>query len=157
LGPGRGARGVGARLRAVAPLAKLQGYQQRMGWTFPWASSFGSDFTAAFSVFLSEEQQRTGGTGYNYRPRSSMKDPGDAPEPVRQFAASCGTDAATYTRDLPGMSAYARGLDALWGAYQWLDRTPLGRNEPGIWWRRHDEYPEARPLTGRRRGFMVGR
>jgi predicted dithiol-disulfide oxidoreductase (DUF899 family) len=66
----------------------------------------------------------------------------------------CGTDAPTYTRDRPGMSAfvlkdgavyhtystYARGLDGLWGAYQWLDRAPLGRNEAGIWWRRHDEY-----------------
>ena len=65
-----------------------------------------------------------------------------------------GTDVATYTREQPGMSAfalengavyhtysaYARGLDGLWGAYQWLDRAPLGRNETGFWWRRHDEY-----------------
>jgi predicted dithiol-disulfide oxidoreductase (DUF899 family) len=72
----------------------------------------------------------------------------------------CGTDALTYTRDRPGMSAfvlqdghiyrtystYARGLDGLWGMYQWLDRAPKGRNEDdlyeteGMWWRRHDEY-----------------
>ena len=76
------------------------------------------------------------------------------PEPVAQFAATCGTDAPTYSRDRPGMSAfvledgvvyhtystYARGLDGLWGMYQWLDRAPKGRNETGIWWRRHDEY-----------------
>ena len=74
--------------------------------------------------------------------------------PVAGFAASCGTDANTYRRDRPGMSAfvreggavyhtystYARGLDALWGAYQWLDRAPLGRNEKGPWWKRRDEY-----------------
>ncbi len=65
-----------------------------------------------------------------------------------------GTDVATYTRDRPGMSAfvledgvvyhtystYSRGLDGLWGMYQWLDRAPKGRNEKGVWWRRHDEY-----------------
>ena len=79
------------------------------------------------------------------------------PEPVVQFAATCGTDASTYTRDRPGMSAfilqdgaiyhtystYARGLDNLWGAYQWLDRAPMGRNEQGAWWKRHDEYAKA--------------
>jgi predicted dithiol-disulfide oxidoreductase (DUF899 family) len=77
-----------------------------------------------------------------------------AAEPVAQFAAMCGTDAATFTRDRPGMSTfvleggvvyhtystYARGLDGLWGMYQWLDRAPKGRNETGIWWRRRDEY-----------------
>src|SRR5207248_9758095 len=71
-----------------------------------------------------------------------------------QFAAMCGIDAATYGRERPGMSAfaleggvvyhtyatYARGLDVLCGMYQWLDRAPKGRNEPDIWWRRHDEY-----------------
>jgi predicted dithiol-disulfide oxidoreductase (DUF899 family) len=137
-----------------APLAKLQAYKRRMGWTFPWASSFASDFNSDFSVSFTEEEQRTGGIEYNYRRGSHAMDAKSAPEPVRQFAAMCGTDAATYTRDRPGMSAfvlesgvvyhtystYARGLDGLWGAYQWLDRAPLGRNEAGIWWRRHDEY-----------------
>ncbi len=74
--------------------------------------------------------------------------------PVAQMAAQCGLDAATYIRERPGMSAfvledgvvyhtysaYSRGLDGLWGMYQWLDRAPKGRNETGIWWRRHDEY-----------------
>jgi predicted dithiol-disulfide oxidoreductase (DUF899 family) len=85
-------------------------------------------------------------------------DAAQAPAPVVQFAASCGTDAATYTRDRPGMSAfvredgvvyhtystYARGLDGLWGMYQWLDRAPRGRNETGVWWRRHDQYETDR-------------
>jgi predicted dithiol-disulfide oxidoreductase (DUF899 family) len=137
-----------------APLAKLQSYKQRMGWTFPWASSARSDFNTDYSVSLSEAEQRAGGIEYNYRRNSHVMDAKNAPEPVRQFAAMCGTDAPTYVRDRPGMSTfvlrdgivyhtystYARGLDGLWGAYQWLDRAPLGRNEPGVWWRRHDEY-----------------
>jgi predicted dithiol-disulfide oxidoreductase (DUF899 family) len=138
-----------------APLAKLQAYKRRMGWTFPWASSFKSDFNSDFSVSFTEEEQRAGGIEYNYRrSNEAMMDAKSAPEPVRQFAAMCGTDAPTFTRDRPGMSAffregaavyhtysaYARGLDGLWGAYQWLDRAPMGRNEAGIWWRRHDEY-----------------
>jgi predicted dithiol-disulfide oxidoreductase (DUF899 family) len=137
-----------------APLAKLREYKKRMGWTFPWASSFGSDFNADFSVSFTEEEQRTGRIEYNYTSGGHAMDATSAPEPVRQFAAMCGTDAPTYTLDRPGMSAfvleegaiyhtysaYARGLDALWGAYQWLDRAPLGRNEAGPWWQRHDEY-----------------
>ncbi len=138
-----------------APLAKLQAYKQRMGWTFPWASSFGSDFNADFSVGFTEQQQRSG-IEYNYRHGKPLKQPksGEA-APVSEHASMCGVDSATYTRDLPGMSAfvledgvvyhtystYARGLDGLWGMYQWLDRAPKGRNEPrGPWWRRHDEY-----------------
>jgi predicted dithiol-disulfide oxidoreductase (DUF899 family) len=140
-----------------APLAKLQPYKQRMGWTFPWASSFKNEFNSDFSVSFTEEEQRAGGIEYNYRRGGHPMDAKSAPEPVRQFAAMCGTDAPTYTRDRPGMSAfvledgavyhtystYARGLDGLWGAYQWLDRGPKGRNEAGIWWRRHDEYDKG--------------
>ena len=137
-----------------APLSKLQPYKRRMGWTFPWASSSGNDFNSDFSVSFTEEEQHAGDIEYNYRRGGHAMDAKSAPEPVRQFAAMCGTDAPTYTRDRPGISAfvlkdqvvyhtysaYARGLDGLWGAYQWLDRAPLGRNEAGIWWRRHDEY-----------------
>jgi predicted dithiol-disulfide oxidoreductase (DUF899 family) len=137
-----------------APLGKLQSYKRRMGWTFPWASSSSNDFNSDFSVSLTEGEQRAGSVEYNYRRNEAAKDAESAPEPVRQFAAMCGTDALTFTRDRPGMSAfvresrtvyhtysaYARGLDALWGAYQWLDRAPLGRNETGVWWRRRDEY-----------------
>lgn len=138
-----------------APFAKLDAYRQRMGWSFPWASSVDSDFNFDFSVAVTEEQQREGGVEYNYERDGHAMDMAPVPEPVARFAASCGTDAATYTRDRPGMSAfvmedgvayhtystYARGLDILWGAYQWLDRAPKGRQESGgVWWRRHDEY-----------------
>jgi predicted dithiol-disulfide oxidoreductase (DUF899 family) len=144
-----------------APLVKIQTFKRRMGWTFPWASSFGSDFNPDFSVSFTEEQQREGGIEYNYRrePAWEVRDgEGIASrmtgDPVGDNAAMTGTDVATYTRERPGMSAfvledgviyhtystYARGLDALWGMYPWLDRAPKGRNETGIWWRRHDEY-----------------
>lgn len=140
-----------------APLAKLHAYKQRMGWTFPWASSSDSDFNFDFEVSITEAQQRAGAVEYNYQRGEHPMTAEVFPQPVVDFAASCGTDAPTYTRDRPGMSAfvldngaiyhtystYARGLDSLWGMYQWLDRAPLGRNEPGIWWRRHDEYGEG--------------
>ncbi|CAI8753593.1 DUF899 domain-containing protein [Pseudomonas sp. PDM26] len=137
-----------------APLAKLQAYKRRMGWTFPWASAADSDFTADFNVYFTEAQQREGLVEYNYQRGGHAMDASEVPEPVKQFAATCGTDAPTYTRDRPGLSTfvledgeiyhtystYARGLDGLWGMYQWLDRAPKGRNETGPWWRRHDEY-----------------
>lgn len=137
-----------------APLAKLQGFKRRMNWSFPWASSRDSDFNFDFNVSFTEEQQRAGGVEYNYQRGGHAMDASSVPEPVTQIAASCGTDARAFTRDRPGMSAfvledgivyhtystYARGLDALWGMYPWLDRAPRGRNESGVWWRRHDEY-----------------
>ena len=121
-----------------APLAKLQAYKQRMGWSFPWASSFGSDFNYDFQVSFTEEQQQSGVVEYNFRTMDTRSDLGDS-----QALLAVGTDAATYTREAPGMSAFAleddvvyhtysaytRGLDALWGMYQWLDRAPRGRNE----------------------------
>jgi predicted dithiol-disulfide oxidoreductase (DUF899 family) len=127
---------------------------RRMGWTFPWVSSLGGDFNFDFNVSFSEQQQRQGAIEYNDRNAGHAMDATPVPEPVAQFAASCGTDAPTYSRDRPGMSAfaledgivyhtystYARGLDGLWGMYQWLDRAPKGRGETGVWWRRHDEY-----------------
>lgn len=136
-----------------APLAKLQAFKRRMGWRFPWASSFGGDFNADFAVRFTEAQQRDGTIEYNYRREDAWQLRG-ADGPVATMAAMTGTDVPTYTRERPGLSAfvrdgaavyhaystYARGLDGLWGMYQWLDRAPLGRNEQGIWWRRHDEY-----------------
>jgi predicted dithiol-disulfide oxidoreductase (DUF899 family) len=143
-----------------APFAKITAYKRRMGWTFPWASSFGGDFNFDFNVYFTEEQQREGGIDYNYHREARMpvgRDAGTWEGPVAENAAMAGTDVATYTRERPGMSAfvreggaiyhtystYARGLDGLWGMYQWLDRAPLGRNEEGMWWRRHDEYEKA--------------
>jgi predicted dithiol-disulfide oxidoreductase (DUF899 family) len=146
-----------------APLAKLQAYKRRMGWTFPWASSLGGDFNLDFSASFTEEQQREEGIEYNYRrePALTVRGIGDSVTkqgegPVAENATMTGTDVATYTRERPGMSAfvledgvvyhaystYARGLDGLWGMYQWLDRAPKGRNETGMWWRRHDEDPK---------------
>ncbi|SDL72307.1 Predicted dithiol-disulfide oxidoreductase, DUF899 family [Modicisalibacter muralis] len=143
-----------------APLDKLQAFKRRMGWTFPWASSHGSDFNFDFSVGFTEEQRREGRVEYNYRGevafewRAGQEGGGEGAE--AKFAAMSGTDVATYHRERPGMSAfvledgviyhtystYARGLDGLWGMYQWLDRAPRGRNETGAWWRHHDEYDE---------------
>jgi len=138
-----------------APLAKLQAYKQRMGWSFPWASAFATDFNYDFNVGITEEQQRSGVGEYNFvaQDERASADPANAGEGAA-FAASVGTDWPTFWRERPGMSAfvredgaiyhtysaYARGLDGLWGMYQWLDRAPRGRNEAGPWWRRHDEY-----------------
>jgi predicted dithiol-disulfide oxidoreductase (DUF899 family) len=140
-----------------APLAKLQAFERRMEWTFPWASSYGSDFNFDFSSSVTEEQQREGAYEYNFEPGTAWQEP-DRDGPVAASAATTGTNAATYTRQMPGMSAfaledgvvyhtysaYARGLDGLWGAYQWLDRAPKGRNESetGFWWHHHDAYDE---------------
>jgi predicted dithiol-disulfide oxidoreductase (DUF899 family) len=139
-----------------APLAKLQAYKRRLGWTFPWASAHSGDFNYDFNASFTEAQQRAG-IDYNYRREAPMSEipSRSTSEGPAEFARMTGTDVATYTRERPGMSAfaredgvvyhtystYARGLDGLWGMYQWLDRAPLGRNEAGgIWWRRNDEY-----------------
>src|SRR5712671_350921 len=119
-----------------APLAKLQAFKRRMAWNLPWASSLGSEF--------------------NYRPSSPAPNvkPDAGREGPAKGAAMTGTDVTTYARERPGMSAFvledgvvyytystfARGLDGLWGMYQWLDRAPKGRNEAGYWLRHRDKY-----------------
>jgi predicted dithiol-disulfide oxidoreductase (DUF899 family) len=137
-----------------APLAKLQAYQQRMGWSFPWASSSGGDFNYDFHAAYTTAQWESGAVESNFRTADLRPSAEDGPR-LDEFASSIvGTDWETYRREGPGVSAfaledgvvyhtysaYARGLDGLWGMYQWLDRAPLGRNETGMWWRRHDEY-----------------
>jgi predicted dithiol-disulfide oxidoreductase (DUF899 family) len=141
-----------------APIAKLQAYKRRMGWSFPWASSLGSDFNYDFNVSVTEEEQRGGVVEYNFATRDVtpvLETSGEGP--VAQVAAATGTDVATYMREAPGMSAfaledgvvyhtysaYSRGVDGLWAMYQWLDRAPKGRNESGIWFRRRDEYEQG--------------
>jgi predicted dithiol-disulfide oxidoreductase (DUF899 family) len=138
-----------------APLAKLQAYKQRMGWSFPWASSSDSDFNHDFQAATTKEEWASGAVEYNFRQidlRPTTDDEGSGQDAFAFDAV--GTDWETYRREGPGVSAfsiddgvvyhtysaYARGLDGLWGMYQWLDRAPLGRNESGHWWRRHDEY-----------------
>jgi predicted dithiol-disulfide oxidoreductase (DUF899 family) len=159
------------KLMAVsrAPLAKLQAFRQRMGWKFPWASSQGSDFNFDFNVSFTEDQQRQGSIEYNYNRGTHAMDAAtiarntvqaataEVPKVVIDNASMAGAEPAIYVRERPGLSAfvlkdgavyhtystYARGLDGLWGMYQWLDRAPRGRNETGVWWRHHDAYPRS--------------
>ena len=107
-----------------------------------------------FNVSITEERQRDGKVEYRYRRASHALDATQVPEPVVQHAAISGTNVTGYRRQRPGLSAfmleesvvyhtyspYARGLDGLWGMYQWLDRAPKGRNETGYWLRHHDAY-----------------
>ena len=154
---------VGLIAVSRAPLPQLQAFKQRMGWSFPWVSSSGNSFNTDFRVHFTPEEQNSG-IEYNYRQAAptpeivptKMSEWSDSDDPVAQIAATTGTEIPTYLRDLPGMSAfvlddgfvyhtystYARGLDGLWGMYQWLDRAPLGRNEQGFWWRHHDSYAQ---------------
>jgi predicted dithiol-disulfide oxidoreductase (DUF899 family) len=137
-----------------APLAKLQAYKRRMGWSFPWASSFGSDFNYDFQAAVTKDQWLSGAVEYNFREMDLRPPAGEEGSRNAWSESIVGTDWAAYRREGPGTSAfaledgvvyhtysaYARGLDGLWGMYQWLDRAPRGRNETGHWWRRHDEY-----------------
>ena len=142
---------------SLAPLPKLLGFRERMGWSFPWASAHSGDFNYDFNVSITVEQQRIGGTEYNYRRGGHAMTGASFPPVVVENAQQAGAEPAAYVRERPGVSAfvqedgvvyhtysaYARGLDGLWGMYQWLDRTPKGRNEEGVWWRHHDSYPQA--------------
>jgi predicted dithiol-disulfide oxidoreductase (DUF899 family) len=137
-----------------APLGKLLSYKQRMGWSFPWASSFESDFNYDFGVAHTKEQWQSGATEYNFREVDFRQPEGEENPMLDEIASSVGTDWPTYRQEGPGVSAfvlengvvyhtysaYERGVDGIWGMYQLLDRAPLGRNETGFWWRRHDEY-----------------
>lgn len=144
-----------------APFPKLIEYKKRMGWIFPWASSVNSEFNYDFQATFTEHQQQVEGIKYNYRQEPPVKITLAGKtmstwekSPVEILADTTGTDVAGYTRERPGLStfvkedgnvyhtysAYARGVDGIWGMYQWLDRAPKGRNESSVWWKRHDEY-----------------
>ena len=142
--PHLNARGVTFTCISRAPLDKLQAYQRRMGWTFPWASSYGSDYN--FDLEISRPEEAT---------REFLA--GGVPPVAAELAQECGTEPVAYLSEAPVMSAYARedgtvyltysttarGLEFMMGYYSFLDRTPLGRNEgdaPMRWMRRHDEY-----------------
>jgi predicted dithiol-disulfide oxidoreductase (DUF899 family) len=123
-----------------APLAKLLAYRERMGWSFPWASSGRSDFNFDFNVSFTEESVAKGQT-YNFRALEGWQvDPAQLPYEgpgMSAFAIDDGTVYRTY-------SAYSRGVDGLWNMWQWLDRAPLGRNEGDYsWFRRHDNYEHS--------------
>jgi predicted dithiol-disulfide oxidoreductase (DUF899 family) len=126
-----------------------------MGWGFPWASSFGSDFNYDFHVAHTKEEWQSGAVDYNFRSVDlRLPEEGEENPFIAALTSSVGTDWPTYRREGPGVSAFAledgvvyhtysayeRGIDVLWGMYQWLDRAPLGRQDTGFWWRRHDEY-----------------
>jgi predicted dithiol-disulfide oxidoreductase (DUF899 family) len=128
-----------------APLDKLQAYRRRMGWSFPWASSYGSDYN--FDLEISRPEEET---------REMLA--GGVPPVVTLLAGECGTGPAAYLSEAPVLSSYAldggtvyltysttaRGLEFMMGYYGLLDRAPAGRNEgdpPQMWVRRHDEYP----------------
>jgi predicted dithiol-disulfide oxidoreductase (DUF899 family) len=139
-----------------APIAQIQDYKRRMGWSFPYASSYGSDFNFDFGVAHTKEEWESGAASYNFG-EQDLRPSADRQGPMDAFSQSIvGTDWRTYRTEGPGMSAfalqdgdvyhtysaYSRGIDGLWGMYQWLDRAPFGRNESenGFWWKRHDEY-----------------
>jgi predicted dithiol-disulfide oxidoreductase (DUF899 family) len=120
-----------------APLDKIAAYKTRMGWKFPWASSFESDFNYDFGVSFTPEMATAGAT-YNFEPVEG-DNPGELPGTSAFYKDETGQVFHTY-------SSYGRGGEELIGTYMILDRAPLGRNESGNmgdWMRRHDEYQAA--------------
>lgn len=119
-----------------APLAKIDAYKTRMGWSFPWVSSHGSDFNFDYHVSFTAEEIAAGRAYYNYA--------------VRPITASDEQGVSVFTKNESGevfhtYSCHGRGIDMLNGAYQYLDLVPKGRDEDGFdfameWVRRHDEY-----------------
>jgi predicted dithiol-disulfide oxidoreductase (DUF899 family) len=121
-----------------APLAEVEAYKKRMGWRFPWVSSYGDDFNYDFHVSFRPEEE-DGEVYYNYEMGEFQSD--EMPGLSVFLKDEDGTVFHTY-------SAYARGLDILVGAYNFLDLVPKGRDEEKLpwtmaWVRRHDEYDDA--------------
>ena len=141
------ARDVTLLLVSRAPLAKLQAYKRRMGWSLPWVSAANTDFNFDLGASATEEQVRVAGG----------RTDGTLPPIVRQNAAAAGTDVAGYLSEAPAVSVFTlqdgavyqtyattwRGVEFLMGYYPILDRAPKGRDEGDAWqlWiRRHNEY-----------------
>jgi len=126
-----------------APLAEIEAVKRRMGWRFPWLSSFANDFNYDFCVSFTPEQVASGDVGYNYGTTSYAAE--DLHGVSVFYKNQAGDIFHTY-------SAYARGTELLAGAFNWLDLAPKGRNESGImsWVRLHDEY-EVPAAAGRER------
>ena len=127
-----------------APVEKLLAYRERLGWTIPWVSSFGTSFNFDFGVSFTGHQVAEGAGEYNFRPlepaHAGDEELEDVERPgVSAFALEDGQVFHTY-------AAYGRGVDETWAMYRWLDRAPRGRNEQGMWWRRRDEY-DAVPVS----------
>jgi predicted dithiol-disulfide oxidoreductase (DUF899 family) len=121
-----------------APLAKIEAYRGRMGWRFPWASSFGSDFNYDFGVSFTKEQLAKGRVSYNFVEIDAAQANDELPGLSAFVKDEAGEVFHTY-------SSYARGGEELVGTLMILDRAPKGRNEKSTmdWVRRHDEYEEA--------------
>jgi predicted dithiol-disulfide oxidoreductase (DUF899 family) len=120
-----------------APLSKIEAYRQRMGWSFTWVSSYGSDFNHDFGVSFTPEERAAGAVSYNYERREF---PSEEAPGISVFAKKDQDIFHTY-------SCYARGLDMLNGAYHYMDLTPKGRDEASLphtmaWLRRHDRYDD---------------
>jgi predicted dithiol-disulfide oxidoreductase (DUF899 family) len=121
-----------------APLDKLQAYRERMGWSFKWVSSFGSDFNFDYHVSFTPEEIASGEMHYNFG--------------LNRFPSSEATGASAFAKDEDGgvyhtYSSYSRGVDMLNGAYHWMDIAPKGRDEKGLpytmaWLKRHDMYED---------------
>jgi predicted dithiol-disulfide oxidoreductase (DUF899 family) len=148
-----------------APIGQLRDFKRRMGWSFPWASSSRGDFSKDFHTSFEPGQRDA---EYNFGPWPLPAAGSEVPRPLSDWAATTGTDWPTYFRQAPGMSAfaledgvvyhtysaYARGIDSLWGMYQWLDRAPRGRNEergdddPINWFQHRDAYDREPAAAG---------
>lgn len=119
-----------------APYPAIAAYKKRMGWSFPWLSSAGSDFNFDYRVSFTEDELAAGQVDYNYR--------------LNPFSMSEAPGASVFFKDGEGRifhtySTYARGLDMLNVAYHYMDLVPKGRDEHGqgqFWVRRRDEYPQ---------------
>jgi predicted dithiol-disulfide oxidoreductase (DUF899 family) len=122
-----------------APIAEIEAFKQRMGWKFPWVSSFGSDFNFDYHVSFTPQQQASGKIDYNYAEADYFSEEGPGLSVFVKNAA--GEIFHTY-------SSYARGLDILVGTYNFLDLVPKGRDEDGLafsmaWVRHHDRYADG--------------
>jgi predicted dithiol-disulfide oxidoreductase (DUF899 family) len=125
------------------PLAEIETFRKRMGWRFPWVSSFGSEFNSDFQVSFRKEDAEAGQVVYNYE--------------TRNFPSEEAPGASVFYRDEAGdvfhtYSAYARGLDMLLGVYNFLDMVPKGRDEDALeftmsWVRHHDKYEKTGVLA----------
>ena len=132
------ARDVRLAVVSRAPLAEIEAFKKRMGWRFHWVSSRGSDFNYDYQVSMKKDELGKGEVYYNYG--------------MQQFPSEERPGTSVFYRDAAGnifhtYSSYARGLDILIGAYNWLDITPRGRDEEGLkhtmaWVRHHDKYDE---------------
>jgi len=133
------ARDVRLVVVSRAPIAQIETFKKRMGWGFPWLSSFGTDFNRDFHVSFSKDEMDKGEMYYNYQ--------------VQKFPSEEGPGASAFYKDATGnifhtYSTYGRGLDILLGAYNWLDMAPKGRDEEGLafsmaWVRHHDRYDDS--------------